>query len=365
LNRIRALIVLVLALFAATLFAACGGDDNGGGDEDPQQVLDATFSNDQAINSGVFDLSFDISAEGGSDPGTFSVSFGGPFQGTEGQFPQFDVDGAADLDSETQDFSGEAGLTSTGDTAFISFQGSDYEIPQKAFRQFTSRFLKLQKQSEQQSQGQGNFLASLGIDPRNWLTDLSNEGTEDVEGTETVHITGQADVEKLVQDLRKIAKNAPQATGQLTPQQLSQLDQLTDVIESADFDIYSGADDDVLRKLEGSITVKPSAGDGSPESADINFSLTLSEVNEPQQIAAPATAQPLARLLQQFGVDPRSLAQLGDVLGGAGGGAGLGTPQAGGSPTPPSSDASQAYLQCLQSAQDAAALQKCAALLQQ
>jgi hypothetical protein len=362
LNWIRALIALALAVLAATALAACGGDDSGA-DEDPQQVLDATFSNDQAVNSGVFDVSLDVTAEGGTDPGSFKISFGGPFQGAEGEFPQFDVDGEVDLDSESQDFAGEAGLTAAGDKAFVSFQGSDYEIPQDVFGQFTSAFLQLQRQSEQQSQGQGNFLASLGVDPSNWLTDLSNEGTEDVEGTETVHISGQADIPRLVEELRTLVENSPQG-GQLTPQQLSQLDQLSDVIETADFDIYTGADDDILRRLDAKIAVKPTPGEGSPESAELNFSITLSEVNEPQEIAAPANSQPLAQLFQQFGVDPSSLGQLGSILG-ASAGDGLDTPQAGGSPTPPSNDASQAYLECLQAAQDAAALQECATLLQQ
>ena len=42
---------------------ACGGDD-GGGEEDPQQVVDATFNNEQSIDSGSFDLSLKVEAEG-------------------------------------------------------------------------------------------------------------------------------------------------------------------------------------------------------------------------------------------------------------------------------------------------------------
>ncbi len=57
----------LLALVAALTIAACGGDS--GGDEDPQEVLEATFSNDEEIDSGVLDVSFDLTAEGGEDAG--------------------------------------------------------------------------------------------------------------------------------------------------------------------------------------------------------------------------------------------------------------------------------------------------------
>ena len=38
------------------------------------------------------------------------------------------------LESAAQDFSGSAGLTSTGDPAFVNFQDTDYEVPQQTLR---------------------------------------------------------------------------------------------------------------------------------------------------------------------------------------------------------------------------------------
>ncbi|MDP9188653.1 MAG: hypothetical protein M3O25_05320 [Actinomycetota bacterium] len=356
---LRTVLAAALALTAALAIAACGGDD-GGGDEDATEVLQATFSNQETVDSGVFAFSIDLTSEGGEDPGSFKASFGGPFQGVDGGFPSFDIDAQAELDSSAQDFSGDAGLTSTGEAAFLSFQGSDYAVPQQAFDQFATTFTELQAQTEAQgSQQSGNFLASIGIDPTNWLTDVANDGTEDVEGTETIHVSGQADVPKLVEDLRKIAESAPQGAQQATPEQLSGIDELTEIIESAEFDLYTGSDDDILRKLEASLELSPSTIEGSPDSVTLDFAITLSELNEPQEIAAPADAQPLQGLLDQFGVDPGSLGDLGAGLGSGGE-----LPQAGGSAGTPGSGASQAYLECLQTASGAAALQQCAALLQ-
>jgi hypothetical protein len=358
-HRIRALIFIALALALSLVVAACG-DDGGDSGEDPQQVLEDTFNNEQSIDSGSFDLSIRVDAEG-DQGGSFEGSLGGPFQSQEGKFPQVDLNADIKLDTSAQDFSGSAGLTSTGESAFVSFQDTDYEVPQELFDQFSTSYEQLQQQSQSQGEQGNNLLGSLGIDPTNWLTDLSNEGTEDVEGTETVHISGQADVPKLVEDIKKIAENAPNVGQQVTPQQLDQLNQLTSIIKSADFDVYSGESDDLLRKIDANLELTPPAGTaGAPDSVSLELSLTIGDVNEPQTISAPTGAQPLANLLQQFGIDP---SQLGGALrGGLGSGGAL--PQSGGSQAAPSGDASQAYLQCLQQAQGEAAISECAQLLQ-
>src|SRR5919198_2563165 len=81
-TRIRLLSLAAVSILGAGLVAGCGGDD--GGDEDPQQVIDETFSNDQEVNSGVIDLSLSGSAEG-EDAGNIDASLSGPFQGDENE----------------------------------------------------------------------------------------------------------------------------------------------------------------------------------------------------------------------------------------------------------------------------------------
>ncbi len=353
--RLRHLLLISLALVAAVVLAACGGGD--GNNEDPEAVLRATFENDQSIQSGVFDLSLTIEAQGGDQPGSVDISLGGPFDGEGEGVPKFDV--SADINADTSqgkfDFSG--GLISTGDSAFVNFQDNNYDVPQQLFDQFATTFTKLEAKSNGQSGQSGNFLKQLGIDPTTWLTDVQNEGNEDVEGTETIHVSGTADVPKLLADIQTIAKKAGPAAQQLTPDQLSKA---ADAIKTANFDVYSGTDDDLLRKISANLEVTPPTGTpGAPDSLTVDFSLTFSDVNQSQSISAPTDTQPLSGLLQQFGIDP---SQLGGALqGGLGGGS---LPQSGGSTTSPSNDASQAYLQCLQTAQGQAALSQCAELLQ-
>jgi hypothetical protein len=120
----------------------------------------------------------------------------------------------------------------------------------------------------------------------------------------------------------------------------------------------------VLRKFEASLDLTPPAdsGEGTPDNVTLDFAVTLSELNEPQEIAAPSDPQPLQGLLDQLGVDPSALGQLGGALGAAGGaGGGTAAPPAAGST---GGGAADAYLQCLQEAQGADALAECEALLQ-
>lgn len=353
-TRIRALIALAFALVAALVLAACGGSGNG---EDPQQVLQQTFNNPTSIQTGTFDLDFKIETNGGDNPGSFEAKLGGKFASQDAnQFPKFDIDASVKAESGSQSFSGTGGLTSTGSQAFVNFQGTNYAVPQQLYDEFTTTYAQLQGQNNGKS---GSLLKVLGISPANWLTDLKNDGTDDVEGTKTIHISGSVDTSKLVSDLKTIAERAGSAVGNVNTQQLDQLD---NVVQSGDIDIYSGENDKLLRRFQIHLELKPPAGTpGAPDSLTIDFQLNFADVNKPQTFNAPANAQPLSDLFQSLGVSP---GQLGNALRG-----GLGTsgslPESGGSTTAPSSSGVQAYEQCLSQASGSAALQKCADLLGQ
>jgi hypothetical protein len=295
-----------------------------------------------------------IETSGGEDPGTLEVKLGGRFASQpNGQFPKFDFDASVRAESGSQTFSGTGGLTSTGDQAFVNFQGTNYTVPRQLYDEFTTTYAQLQ--GNRGSKGTG-LLQRLNIDLSKWLTDLKNEGTEDVEGTKTIHISGRANVQQIVADLTKIAKAAGSSVGNVD---LGRLARLNDVIESGDVDINSGESDKLLRRLQLSFDLKPPAGTpGAPDSLTVDMQLNFADLNHPQTISAPPIAQPLENLLRQRGLS------LGNALRG-----GLGTsgalPESGGSTTAPSNSGIQAYEQCLSQASGSEELQKCADLLSQ
>ena len=353
-SRARFTLLISFALAAALALAACGGDSDSGGDEDPVQVLRETFENEETIESGVFDLELSTVAEGG-DGGSLDLKLGGPFEGGGKGIPKFDVD--ADIRSETPqedvDFSG--GLISTGSAAVVSYQDTDYSVPQELFDRFATTFTDLRDRGENRDQGQG-FFERLGIDPRTWLAELENEGTEEIEGTDTIHLSGSADVRALLEDLQRVAKEAGPEVQPLTE---GQIDEAEESVKTAELDVYSGSDDRLLRRLSAKIELEPAEDvENAPDQINLDFSLTLSEVNEPQTIEAPAETEPLARLLDQLGIDSSLLGE------GLQGGVGGALPQAGGTTEPPSESSSQAYLDCLGTAEGAEEIRECGDLIE-
>ena len=89
----------------------------------------------------------------------------------------------------------EAGVTSTGEAGFVSFNGTDYEVAGPVWKQFTASY------EQAGSKGSGQSLATLGIDPRKWLTNAENAGEAKVGDTDTIKITGDVDVPKLLDDV--------------------------------------------------------------------------------------------------------------------------------------------------------------------
>jgi hypothetical protein len=358
LTRLRMLAIATAGLLGTGLLVAgCGG-----GGEDPEQVLTETFSNDQQVNSGTLDMSISASAEGASG-GNLDASLSGPFQSEEGKFPEFDLTASASGEGAGQSLDFDGSLISTGDALFVEYQDSAYQVPDDVFKQFQQNYAASAEQSQatggsfqercQQAAEQGDFDASLcDIDPLSLVTNLDNEGDEDVEGTETTHVSGDINLE----EIGNLASDAIAASpsGQfLPPDQLDQLTtQLEDAVDEASFDVYSGKDDHLLRRLDLHLSVTAPEGLSTfvPVSGvDLDFSVSVGAVNEPQTIEAPSGAKPLSDLLDQLGVSGLPLGGLG---GGALGGGGLYDFDGSGgvSPGGGGGGASDAYLKCIQNA---------------
>jgi len=360
-HRSRAVVALLVLALVACVLSACGSSGGGGGSNDAKALLKQTFTGTHKIDSGKADVQLSVDSQGGSSPlsGSFKLAVTGPFQRAgSGKIPQFDL--AVNIGAQGQTI--QAGLTSTSDQLYVDFGGTAYQVPANVVSKLQKGFQQSQRKSAT-SAGKLN-LAGLGLDPMSWLSDASVSGRETVGGVATEHITAKLNVNALLDDVEKILAQiskqrlAPSGAGNVpTSIPANVRKQIQDAVKSATIDVWTGADDKTLRKLALALDVQPSSG--SVKHASVAFSLTLSDLNQPQTIKAPASPRPLSELLGQLS------GLFGGALPGLGGNSqsssGSGSDGSSGTPSSPQV---QKYAQCLKDAGgDVAKAQACAALL--
>jgi hypothetical protein len=350
--RPRTVLFLLLCVLTGGLATGCGGGsgDAASASTDVNQLLKDTFSGGKTIKSGNVNLALRIDAKGGSASaqGPISVSLTGPFQshGT-GKLPKLNLD--AKIEGAGQNIS--AGLVSTGDKGFVKFQGSSYAVTDAIFAEFKKGYEQAQAKAGKQK---GQSLATLGIDPRRWLSNPKNAGEAKIGDTDTIRITGDVDVNKLLDDVnsalektRSLGVQGSQSLPEkLTPDQKKQA---ADAIKALSVEIYTGKDDRILRRMVVDLTA-----DAQGQSAAVKLDLQLTGVNQDQTIDAPSGAKPFDQLLSQLG-------GLGLSAGSASSGSGSAAGSGSGSANAQSLDK---YAKCIEQAgNDAAKAQKCADLL--
>lgn len=344
-RRPRLLLLLATAL-AALAMAACGGggdDDKASSSTDVDTLLRQTFTQPNP-DSGKLHVALKLdSAAAGAAVGAFSFTLDGPFQsqGT-GKLPKFDIDAA---------FSGagrslKAGVTSTGDKGYVSLNGQDYAVSDQVFKQFEAGYEQAVKQNAGRK-GRQPSLASLGIDPRRWLENPRNAGEAKVGDEETIKVTGDVDVDRMLADLSKLTAQTRSLSvpglqdlpSQLTP---AQRRKAAKAIEKVSVEVYVGKDDLITRRIHLMVALKTSGG----ETANVDLDFSYTDVNEDQEIKAPSNPKPFSDLESQL----QSLAQ----QTGASTGSGSST----------SSEQLRKYTDCVAKAgSDSAKAQRCASLL--
>jgi hypothetical protein len=358
--RPRSALALVLAIFGLALVAGCGsssGGEKASSSTPVNQLLQQTFSGSKQVKSGVLDLTLRLDAQGSSQlSGPLSLRLSGPFESQgKGKLPKFKF--AAAIAGQGQNLS--AGVTSTVDKGFVNFQGTDYAVTSNVWSQFRKGYEQSQAQASKQKSGQS--LSSLGIDPRRWLTSPRNAGDGKVGDTDVVRITGGVDIQKLLADVntllakgRALGGSATQnIPNKLTPQQMRQAAQ---AVTNPTVEIDTGKDDSILRRaiVNFGVTV-PKTSSAAAQSGKVSLDLKLTDLNQSQDISAPANAKPFTQLLQGLG-------SLG--LGGLGSSGTSGSGSTGSGSTGASSANLQKYSQCISDAgSDSAKASKCANLL--
>jgi hypothetical protein len=353
--RPRTLLLFLIASLALVLAGCGGGGSEADESTDVNDLLTKTFSGEHKVESGRMDLKLRIDAQGGQASqleGPISVTLAGPFQTQgKGKLPKFDMDAA--FEGAGQNL--KAGLASTGDKAFVNFQGSDYVVSDEVFRQFRAGYEQAQKQG---TEDKGESLATLGIDPRRWLTNAKNAGEAKVGDTDTIKITGGVDVGKLLDDVNVALEKARglgvQGSDSL-PEKLTdeQKRRAAEAIKGLTVEIYTGKEDTTLRRMLINMDVQADQAQSGATSGTLSLDFSLLELNDEQEIQAPADPKPFDELIGQFG-----------GLGLGGGAAGGDTGSGSGSDAGASAEDLKKYSDCVEAAgSDTQEAQKCAELL--
>jgi hypothetical protein len=375
LSRKRSLVLLAAFAALAAILSACGGG-GGGSSEDPQKVIEsATF---EGIESGEMDISLSVKSTG-DDAGNVTAELSGPFQSTgKASLPELALAIKAKGDAEGENVDFDGGLTVLGDRAFIAYDGTNYEVDPTTFGFIKSGIEESAQEGSNDSpdaEVTACQKAAKSLDLGEFVDNLENEGSEDIDGTGTTKLSGDLNPKTAIEAVIKLAEDPAcssglEATGALPLDELKeQQSELTDAIKDAHITVNVGEDDHIPRKVAAEMTIEPK---GTGESADVEFEVTLSKVNEQQTIKAPAGAEPIEKLFEQLGVDPFEL--LG-MLQGGGGSEGLGDllegidGSSGEAESPdeleiPSVEDSKEFTECLENAESAADVQKCATLME-
>jgi hypothetical protein len=354
-NRLLSLLMVAVAAVSVLALAACGGGDDGGGnDGDATSKLSEAFKKPIPKATVAVDISAKVDGvQALTQP--VSLKLTGPYESLgKNKVPKLDWD--VNLSGGGQAFTGK--LISTGDNAFVGFQGQNYEVGTELISQF-------EQQLAAQRENQGQTLQQLGIDPSTWLSNAKEEGEEDVAGAKTTKITGAVNVEKMLTDINSVVDKVGPSMGQSAPSKLTpeQIKQATDVVKDPKFEVFVAEDDGTVRRLVATVGFEiPEAQRQQAQGAtggEISFTVEFSNVGQPAQVTAPTDARPITELQEQ----------LQGLMGGATGGGSSGSGSSGGGDdgggaSGADSEAFEKYASCVEDAGgDQAKLAECSELL--
>jgi hypothetical protein len=218
----------------------------------PKEALQSAFAVD-GIKSARFDGTLSVAGQG-AQSGTIGVE--GAFQrGGPDDLPKLDLNVQAKGDGADFDF----GFVSTGDKGYLVSDGTGYELPADLWSQALSQ------------QGQASATtapASQDLDPSAWVENVKSEGTEQLDGVETQHVSATVDPAAALRDISKLV---PSGAGALSSPELGAL-------KHAEVDTWVGTDDRLARRMQAEFS-----GNG----ATVKLDLRLTQVNDPQEIEAP------------------------------------------------------------------------------
>jgi len=307
----------VVAMLATLVFAAgCGGgddDDKSDASGGSTTVAETTGGAAPADAAAVLSaIKTDVSTAGPMDV-DMTMSIGVTGTPTDPTLTAFldkpvtlSIKGTGDSTAKKTDvtFSVVAGplsltgqILQDGDKGYLNFNGKWYELPAAALSQATGGAV------EGGSVDAQKILRAFGS-PSALVKDAKIEGTEDVGGVESDHVSGTVDIAALIGGITKAASAAGPTASPVSPQALAtQIGEVQKYVENATVDVWVGRADKALHRL--AIDVDGKTDDATEASSgiegfDVEVDLTTVPGETPS-ITAPENAAPIAELQADLG----------------------------------------------------------------
>jgi hypothetical protein len=285
----------VLTALLLAVLVGCGGGDSSGdkasntagkaNSPEVKKLIRETFGANSKASSGNLSAVVDITVKGAPryrEP--IQVSLVGPFTNAGGQ-PETMLDVSLGLRGGI--LGGDMYLK--GDKAYIGLGSTAYEIPASIAGPLRRPL----------GSSPGNALdAILGvfnINPDKWAKNPRVVGHERINGVDTIHGTAEINTKRFFLDLAALARRLTSLritdiTG--LPRAVDRSDRaaLNRSVKKATGDVYTGADDKVLRRAKLNLLLRPSAKDRARlkfSSIKVAANLDVTDVGQPQKVDVP------------------------------------------------------------------------------
>jgi len=279
---LRVVTLLACALVVALGLAACGdGNDSPGA----KGLLEQTFRTTATeVKSGRLTVDAKLDPEGLlALAGPITLKVNGPFAVSPGSgLPTFDLDAGALIAGRRL----PVGVLSDGKQVYLELDGDHYVVDDE----------DVPILDELRSGKDVVALAALGIDPRRWITDAEEKGSEQIGGVETTRIEGGIDAGRLLSDVGKVLGSQSSAGGSA-----EQRERLAEAVKKASVEVWSGQEDKILRQVLVRVTFDFPPGVDSPipglDKGTAEVRARLDDINgDPPTISAPARSKPFSEL---------------------------------------------------------------------
>jgi len=292
-------IFAVVPLVLVSALIGCGGDsesdDASSGDKpkgansaEVRKLLRQTFGPNPKATSGKLSGTVDINVKGAAryrEP--VQVTLSGPFNQSGGS------EAEASLSVGLQLRGGALGgeLVLVDDRVAIGLGSSGYTIPQSIAGTIRGPLAKTDN-------GLSSVLAVFGVAPQRWAKNPRIVGDERVAGEDTIHGTADINAGRFFLDVARLTKvltslRITEIVGLPRETDRTARAALVRSMKSATGNVWTGADDKVLRKATFDMSLKPSSKDRRTlkfSSLTLRGELNVTEVGTPQKIETPKIA---------------------------------------------------------------------------